>query len=94
MEAEKKEALMRIPVGIVAGIILELWGLVILVLALFHFFYVLFTGKRKKAISEFSNQYIGFAYSSLRYMTFTVNKRPFPFDDMQKPLEKVDMKNL
>ena len=51
--SERKEAWMRIPVGIIAGIILGLWKTLVAVLALFHFIYVAIVGKRVKGLSNF-----------------------------------------
>ena len=50
--SERKEAWMRIIVGIVSGIIIGLWKAVVEIVSIFHWFYVLFTGKRSKGITE------------------------------------------
>ena len=52
MSERKKEAWMRIVVGIVSGIIIGLWKVVVEVISVFHWFYVLFSGKRSKRIAE------------------------------------------
>ena len=90
--SERTEALMRIVVGIVSGIILGLWKLLIEILAIFHWFYVLFAGKRNRSLAEFSNLWTTQAYRFIRYMTFTTNSRPFPFSDLGKALQPVEMK--
>ena len=92
MKKERKEALLRIPIGIVCGIIAELWGILTVVLAIINFFVVLFTAKRNKNLSKFANLYVSYLYSYLRYMMFTTNIRPFPFNDV-KEVEKVDYKS-
>ena len=50
---ENAEAIMRIAVGVVSGIILSIWKMLVMVLAVIHFFLVLFTGKRNKDIADF-----------------------------------------
>ena len=89
---ERKEAWMRIFVGIVSGIIFGIWKLLIVAVTVFHWIYAVFTKKRKKNLAEFSNIWINFAYSYYRYMTFATNDRPFPFNDLRKELEAVDFK--
>lgn len=90
--SERTEALMRIVIGIVSGIILGIWKLLVEVLAVFHWFYVIFTGKRSRSLAEFSNIWTTQAYAFIRYMTFTTNSRPFPFSDLGKVLHPVEMK--
>ena len=90
--SERKELLWRILVGIVTGIILEVWGYLIIVLGVVHFLIVLFSGKREQGIAFLLRYaFIGFSeywntetYRYLRYLTFVTNERPFPFTPMQK----------
>ena len=89
---ERKEAWMRIVVGIVSGIVLKIWTFLIAVVTLCHWLYVVFAGKRNKTIAEFSNRWVSFAYSYFRYMTFSTNTRPFPFNNLREEVEKVDFK--
>lgn len=91
--SEKTEALMRIVVGLISGLILGLWKVVIQVVTVIHFFYVLFTGKRDKELAKFCNMWVTFAYTFVRYMTFTTNKRPFPFNSLGKNIEKIEIEN-
>lgn len=90
--SERKEAWMRIVVGIISGIIIGLWKAVVEVISIFHWFYVLFTNKRNKDIAEFCNLWTTQAYRFIRYMTFTTNSRPFPFSDLGNVLHPVEMK--
>ena len=90
---ERKEALMRIVVAIVSGIILGLWKTLILILAVFHWIYIIFADKRNKRIAEFSNVWATQAYRFIRYMTFTTNSRPFPFSDLGDVLNPIEMRN-
>ena len=91
--SERKEALMRIVVGIVSGIILGLWKIVVEVATLFHWFYVIFTGRRSKEIANFCNTWNTQIYTFIRYMTFTTNSRPFPFSDLTGAMHPIDFKN-
>jgi len=83
-EIERIELLWRILVAIVSGIILGIWRWLIGVLAVFHFIYVLFTGKRNKGIANFCEYWNTETYKFIRYLTFETNKRPFPFTEMEK----------
>jgi len=84
---EKKEALMRIVVGIVSGIILGLWKGLIQVIIIVNFFYTLFKNKRHKGLAEFCEIWNTQIYKFLRYMSFNTNERPFPFTPLAKNLE-------
>ena len=55
---ERKEAWFRIIVLIVSGIILELWGYLIVVLAVINWLITIFSGKRNKGIANFSEYLI------------------------------------
>lgn len=93
MNKERLEALIRIPVGIVSWIIVELWGILATILVVLSFIYTIFTGKRHKGMADFVNKFVSYMYSTLRYISFTTNQRPFPFNKLEKPIEKVDMKS-
>lgn len=88
---ERKEALMRIVVGIVSGIILSVWKIVVQVLSIFHWIVVLVNKKRNKTFAEFCHIWNCQVYAFLKYMTFATNKRPFPFNPIAK-VDKVDMR--
>ena len=90
MNKERKEALLRIPIGIIAWIIVELWGLLAVVLVVFNFFYTLIVGKRNKDVSKFVNHYVLYLYQTVRYIGFTTNKRPFPFEALGTPVEECE----
>jgi len=86
--AERKEALMRILVGIISGIILGIWKSLIQVLSVIHWIVVVITGKRNKGLAEFCEIWNSQMYIFLRYMTFVSNKRPFPFKELENNLSK------
>jgi hypothetical protein len=84
--SERKEGWMRIVVGIVSGIILGIWKMLVQVLGVIHFFVVIIVGKRNEGIAEFSEIWNTQMYMYLQYMTFVTNKRPFPFDVLRKDI--------
>jgi len=81
---ERKEAWMRILVGIVSGIILEIWGALVCILAVVNWLITLFSGKRDKGIASFCEYFNSEMYRYLRYLTSVTNERPFPFNEMVK----------
>jgi len=85
---ERTEALMRIVIGLVSGIILSIWKVLIQVLGIVHWLIVIFSGKRNKEIAGLSEIWNTQIYVFLRYMTFVSNKRPFPFDVLGKNISK------
>lgn len=90
--SERKEAWMRIVIGIISGIILGLWKIVVEVISVIHWLYVLFAGKRSKDLAEFCNSWSTQIYRYIRYMTFSTNARPFPFSDLGGVMHPVEMK--
>ena len=88
----RTEILMRIVVGIVSGIILSLWTILIKIITIIHFIIALIQDKRNKDLAKFCNIWIAQWYAFVRYMTFTTNKRLFPFNKLNKIIEKVEMK--
>lgn len=86
---ENSEALMRILVGIVSGIILGVWRFLVAILVVVNFVVTLVTGKRHKEIAEFCEIWNTQIYVFLRYMTFVSNERPFPFEKMTKNMSKM-----
>ena len=93
MMSERKEALMRIIVGIVSSIVLSLWKIVVIILTVVHWMYSILTGKRSKGIAEFCNMWVTQAYRYARYMTLATNSRPFPFSELGRVLDSVDIKH-
>jgi hypothetical protein len=86
--SERGEALMRIVVLIVSGIILEIWKVLIQIMAIVHWFIVIFSGKRNIGLAEFSEIWNTQKYTYLRYLTFVTNERPFPFKSLAKNISK------
>ncbi|MDP3992325.1 MAG: DUF4389 domain-containing protein [Candidatus Pacearchaeota archaeon] len=88
IKKERKEALMRIPVLIVSGIVLGIWKYFIVVLGIINFFYTLFQAKRMKNLAEMSEIWNTQWYVFQRYMIFESNLRPFPFTGLHKDMSK------
>ncbi|MEK6760967.1 MAG: DUF4389 domain-containing protein [Nanoarchaeota archaeon] len=86
--SERLEALIRIPVAIVAGIILYLWGYLIVAFVVLNFVYTLFAGKRLKEIADLSEVWNTQNYILKRYVIFESNMRPFPFTHLSKSMSK------
>ena len=88
MSEERKEALMRIFVGIVTGIILGVWRALIFVFVIMNLIYVLFADKRLKEFAVLSEVWNTQMYTYIRYMVFLTNKRPFPFNKLERSISK------
>ena len=86
--SERLEALMRIVVGIVTGIVLYFWGYLIVILIVINFFYTVFSGKRLKEIADMCEIWNTQVYTFKRYLIFQSNKRPFPFTKLEKSMSK------
>ena len=85
---ERKETLMRIPIGIVSGIVMGVWAYFVLVLGIVNFFYTIFKAKRMKNLADMSEIWNTQQYIFYRYMIFESNQRPFPFKSLQKKMSK------
>jgi hypothetical protein len=82
--SERTEIFMRIIVGLVSGLIIGFWKVLVQIVAVLHWFYVLFVGKRNKDLALFCEYWNSQIYKFARYMTFNTNERPFPFNDLGK----------
>ena len=88
--AERAEALMRILVGIVSGIILGVWKALVQIIAIINWIIAILTGERNKGLAEFCEIWNTQIYIFLRYMTFVSNKRPFPFSALENNISKFE----
>ena len=89
---ERLEILMRIIVGIVSGIILEVWMWFVGLITIFNWIYTLVVGKRNKEIAELSEIWNTQNYTYQRYLFLVTNERPFPFNKLTKSISKFDKK--
>ena len=87
---ERAEALMRIVVAIVTGIILYFWGYLVAVLLVINFVYTIFAGKRMKELAELCEVWNTQAYVLKRYLIFESNKRPFPFANLKGSMSRFE----
>jgi len=83
-KSERLEAVLRIFIVIISGVIILVWRVLIIVLAILHLFVVLFVGKRDIGLANFSEYWNSEIYRFTRYMTFASNERPFPFNELKK----------
>ena len=87
-ELERREAWMRIPIFIVSGIILEVWGFFVFIFALVQLILVLVEGKKNKDLLDMCKIYVAQLYAFVKYVTFISDERPFPFGDIRKLEER------
>jgi len=85
---EKREAWMRIPIFIVSGFILHIWGFFIFIFALVQFILILANDKKEKELLRMCNVYLIQLYIFMKYITFLSDKRPFPFGELEKEIKK------
>lgn len=75
---DRLEALLRIPLAFVYGIIIGIWGLITVLAVMVHWFYALILGKRHRGIAEFTNRFVSYVYETYRYLYLVTNERPWP----------------
>jgi len=88
LSPQKREAWMRIPIAIVSGFILDVWGFFICIFAIAQLIIILIEGKSNKELLRMCNVYLIQLYTFVKYVTFLSDKRPFPFADLEKEIEK------
>ena len=86
--SERKEAWMRIVVGIISGIVLTVWKIFIQLLAIINWLITVFSGKRSKELANMCEIWNTQIYIYLRYLTFVTNERPFPFKSLTKNMSR------
>tara|TARA_B100002003_G_C13760454_1_gene377917 strand:- start:159 stop:536 length:378 start_codon:yes stop_codon:yes gene_type:complete len=86
-KSERVESLWRILVAIVTGIILEIWGYLIAILAVVNWIVTIISGKRSKDLAMFCEYWNTELYRYFRYLTGVSNVRPFPFSNIAKMTE-------
>ncbi|MBT3304697.1 DUF4389 domain-containing protein [Candidatus Woesearchaeota archaeon] len=80
---ERLEALMRILVCIVSGIIFGVWMILVRVLVIVQWIVVIITGKKINDIAKFCDIWNRNFFVMIRYLTFVKDKRPFPFGKLK-----------
>lgn len=84
------EVWMRIPVGIVSGVIICVWAYLIGLFFIINFFYGIFTGKKINDLAEMTETWNTQKYNFVKYMGFVTDNRPFPFARLEKNMSKVE----
>lgn len=87
MTPERKEVWMRIPIFIVSGIILHVWGFFIFIFALVQLIITLIEDKKNKEFLRMCDVYLVQLYTFVKYVTFLSDKRPFPFGNLEKEVD-------
>jgi hypothetical protein len=82
--SERKEALFKIIVAVVTGLILWAWGYLTIVLTIVNWLIALFANRRNKSIAEFIEYWNTTTYTFYRYISGVANERPFPFTSIQR----------
>ncbi len=82
--SQRTEALMRIPIGLVSGIIIYVWMYLVGVFVIINFVWAIISGKRIRDVAELCEVWNTQKYGFVRYMTFLTNERPFPFTRLAK----------
>jgi len=90
LKKDRKEGWMRIPVGIVSGVIIYVWAYLIGIFFIINLIYKIISGKRIKELSNMSEVWNTQNYYFMRYMTFCTNVKPFPFEELKKDISKVE----
>lgn len=83
-KGERKEALFRVLVLIVSGIILYVWAYLSYLLILINWLIALISGKRERGIAEFVEYWSSQVYLFFRYLSGLTNERPFPFENLKR----------
>ena len=90
---ERVEVILRIPLAIVYGIIVGVWGFIVAISFLIHWLYTLILGRRHLGIAKFTNRYLTYVYLVYRYMWLVTNERPWPIGKKgPEELQPVDVK--
>jgi len=90
LKSKRKEAWMRIPVGIISGVVMYVWFCLIALFFVINFVYGIFSGKKLKDLSNMSEDWNTQNYFFMRYMTFCSDERPFPFEGLKKEINKIE----
>jgi Domain of unknown function (DUF4389) len=80
----KRNIWMRIPVFIVSGTILYVWGFFSLIFSLVQLVLILSKNKKEKELSNISSMFNDQIYCFFRYTSFVSEEKPFPFGEIKK----------
>ena len=81
---EQQEALWRILIFFISGIIITVWMYLAFILSLINVIYTLIKNSRHKEIAEFTEYFNTELYKFSRYISGISNQRPFPFSNVER----------
>jgi hypothetical protein len=80
----KRNIWMRIPVFILSGAILYVWGFFVLIFSLVQLVLMLTEKKKEKEILNISSMFSNQVYCFFKYISFISEEKPFPFGEIKK----------
>jgi hypothetical protein len=83
-QKERDEALFRIIVFMVSGVITYIWAYLSYVLIFINWLVSLISGKRNPELAEFIEYWTTQVYKFWRYISGVTNERPFPFTNLER----------
>jgi hypothetical protein len=84
----KRDIWMRIPVFIVSGAILYVWGFFVLIFSLVQLIFILTEKRKEKEFLNISSMFSNQVYCFFRYVSFISEEKPFPFEKIKKGKKK------
>jgi hypothetical protein len=80
----KRNLWMRIPIFIVSGIILHVWGCFVLIFSLVQLILQLLGNKKEKEFLHISSMFSTQIYIFFKYISFLSEEKPFPWGKLGK----------
>jgi len=80
----KKNIWMRIPVFLLSGMILHVWGFFVLIFSIVQFVLILTERKTEKEFLNISSMFCSQIYCFFKYITFLSEEKPFPWGKLKK----------
>lgn len=84
-----QEVWMRIPVFIISGAILYIWGIFMLCFSIAQFVIILIDDKKNRDLIRWCHLFNIQAYDFLNYISFVSERKPFPFGHIQKSVPEL-----
>lgn len=81
---------MRVLYMLLFVVIIYLVGLIVGVVVIVQALFALLTGKPSDEIADFAKDLSRYVYDIVKFLTYTDEKRPFPFSDWSEPEVKDD----
>src|SRR3972149_4886357 len=86
-KTERLEALMRLVVLIISGLILIVWRFFVYIFIFINLVYTLIAGRRFQYLAELSEVWNTQWYVFQKYIIFLDNRRPFPFGRIRDSID-------